>query len=80
MNLIPEETVLYYRVSRKDLVFLKFILEAYEGMSTMSTVDNRAGIVRISIPDGFVADVKGLLESLSGQFLLEQTAFPPPVS
>lgn len=80
MNLPSEETVLYYRVARKDLVFLKFILEAYEGMSTMSTVDNRAGIVRISIPDGFVADMKGLLDSLSRDILLEPTVFAPPAS
>lgn len=77
MPAVPEETVLFYRCARRDLVLLKFILEAYEGMSTMSTVDKVAGIVRISIPAGFVADVEGLLTTLSGEISLQQTTFPP---
>lgn len=74
---IPDEKVLFYRVARKDLVLLKFILEAYEGMSTMSTVDKVAGIVRISIPAGFATDVEGLLTALSGVISLQQTSSPP---
>lgn len=76
MVTVPDEKVLYYRVARKDHVLLKFILEAYEGMSTMSTVDNGAGIVRISIPAGFVEDVERLLAALSGMIPLQQTSFP----
>lgn len=77
MSAVPDEKVFFYRVARKDLVLLKFILEAYEGMSTMSTVDKAAGIVRISIPAGFVADMESLLAALSGTFQLQQTTFPP---
>ena len=77
MLTVPDEKVLFYRVARKDLVLLKFILEAYEGMSTMSTVDKTAGIVRISIPAGFVADIESLLAALSGAIPLQQTSSPP---
>ena len=45
-------TVRYFRVARRELVYLKFILEAYEGMSTLSTVDRSGGIVRLAIPAG----------------------------
>lgn len=61
----------YYRVDRRDMVFLKFILEAYEGMNTMSTVDNREGIIRIAIMPGFEADMDGLLAELGSQVRLE---------
>lgn len=53
------------------MVYLKFILEAYEGMNVMSTVDNRVGIIRIAIMPGFVPDMDGLLEELGRQVTME---------
>lgn len=61
----------YFKVLRRDMVYLKFILEAYEGMNVMSTVDNRAGIIRIAIMPGFVADMDDLLAELGQQVPLE---------
>ena len=46
------------------MVYLKFILEAYEGMNIMSTVDNKAGIIRIGIMPGFEEDMDALLAEL----------------
>jgi hypothetical protein len=53
------------------MVFLKFILEAYEGMNTMSTVDNTAGIIRIAVMPGFVGDMDALLAELGGLVSME---------
>jgi hypothetical protein len=53
------------------MVYLKFILEAYEGMNVMSTVDNVAGIIRIAIMEGFEADMDGVLEELGQQVSME---------
>ncbi len=65
-----ESCVRYFRVDRGDLVYLKFVLEAYEGMSTMSTVDQKAGIVRI-ICEGWAAeDMGALLDSLGQEIRL----------
>ncbi|MDD2581324.1 MAG: DUF4911 domain-containing protein [Desulfuromonadaceae bacterium] len=61
----------YFKVAHRDMVFLKFILEAYEGMNVMSTVDNKAGIIRIAIMPGFVEDVDGLLADLGKQVPME---------
>jgi hypothetical protein len=61
----------YFRVSRQDMVYLKFILEAYEGMNTMSTVDNAAGIIRIAIMSGFEEDMDTLLSQLGRQVPME---------
>ncbi|WP_168206071.1 DUF4911 domain-containing protein [Geobacter sp. FeAm09] len=54
----------YFRVKHRDMVYLKFILEAYEGTNTMSTVDNVAGIIRIAVMPGFVAEMDDLLAEL----------------
>lgn len=61
----------YFKVAHRDMVYLKFILEAYEGMNVMSTVDNKAGIIRIAIPHGFEADMDGLLASLGEKVVME---------
>jgi hypothetical protein len=55
----------YFKVAHRDMVYLKFILEAYEGMNVMSTVDNQAGIIRIAIMPGFVEDMDALLAELA---------------
>jgi hypothetical protein len=64
-------TCRYFKVAHRDMVFLKFILEAYEGMNVMSTVDNKAGIIRIAIMPGFVDDLDGLLAELGRQVAME---------
>ena len=61
----------YFKVAHREMVYLKFILEAYEGMNVMSTVDNKAGIIRIAIMEGFEADMDSLLAELGGQVGME---------
>lgn len=61
----------YFKVAHRDMVFLKFILEAYEGMNVMSTVDNKSGIIRIAIMPGFVEDMDALLADLGTQVVME---------
>lgn len=61
----------YFKVAHRDMVFLKFILEAYEGMNVMSTVDNKEGIIRVAIMPGFVPDMDGLLGELGRQVSME---------
>ena len=55
----------YYQLASRDLVYMKFILEAYEGLSTMSTVDAKRGIVRVNYPLPFADDMAALMEALS---------------
>ncbi len=53
------------------MVFLKFILEAYEGMNVMSTVDNVGGIIRIAIMEGFEKEMDELLAELGKKVAME---------
>jgi hypothetical protein len=61
----------YFKVRHRDMVYLKFILEAYEGMNVMSTVDNVAGIIRIAIMEGFGPDMDVLLAELGQMVAME---------
>ncbi len=70
-----EPSVRFFRVDRRDLVYLKFVLEAYEGMSTLSTVEPKEGIVRLSIPAGFEKDMHLLIDALSTEIPLTEVEF-----
>lgn len=71
----PEPSVRFFKVDRRDLVYLKFVLEAYEGMSTLSTVEPKEGIVRLSIPPGFERDMQLLTDALSMEIPLTEVEF-----
>jgi len=70
----------YFRVQHRDMVYLKFILEAYEGMNVMSTVDNVAGIIRVAIMDGFEDDMDRLLAELGRQVAMEAVVWEDATS
>jgi hypothetical protein len=66
-------TPIYYRVDRRHISLLRFILEAYEGVATLTTVDARAGIVKVLMAPGrepLVADLMAALCS-SREILME---------
>ena len=75
--MIPEGIVRYFKVGRRDLVHLKFILEAYEGMSTLSTVQPQGVIVRLSIPSGFEADVQSIIDTVGADIAIHEVTFEP---
>jgi hypothetical protein len=71
-GLIPDGIVRYFKVDRRDLVLLKFILEAYEGMSTLSTVEPTGVIIRLSIPCGFEEDVQSIIDSVGAAMPIQE--------
>lgn len=66
----------YFRVDRRDIAYFRFILEAYEGLATLSTLDARQGTVVLYIPDCFAGDVDALLTALAGEITLEEIEPP----
>jgi hypothetical protein len=38
----------FFKVERSQHAYLTFIVESYEGICTVSTVDNKNGIIRVS--------------------------------
>ena len=61
----------YYRVDRREICLLRFILEGYDGMAIMTTIDSRRGIVMIRIASGCEDDVEMILEGLGKDILIE---------
>ena len=69
----------YFRVDRRELVYLKFILEAYEGLATMSTANQKESIVKISYLEWSAEDIEDLIDSLSHEIVLKETDNPVEV-
>lgn len=57
-----------YRVDRSRISFVKFILEAYDNVAVVSTVDARQGLVQIRIAPGCETLVDGIVADLSRGF------------
>ena len=61
----------YYRVDRREIAFLRFILEAYDGIAVLETLDSKLGIVVLHIAPGCEADADAILQDLKNDFMLE---------
>ncbi|RLC04756.1 MAG: DUF4911 domain-containing protein [Deltaproteobacteria bacterium] len=70
-----ESTVQYYRVDRRQIGFLKFILEACDGIVTMSTVDAGLGLISLKIPPGCEGEVTGIMKDLQKDIFMEPFDF-----
>jgi hypothetical protein len=60
-----------YRVDTSQISFLKFILEAYDGMAQMTTLDPGLGVIEIYVALGCLKDFEMLIRDLKKQMLIE---------
>jgi hypothetical protein len=52
------------RLERKDIAYVKFILEGYEGIALATTIDNNESVIQLTIVPDFESDVEMLLAAL----------------
>ncbi|QSV44484.1 DUF4911 domain-containing protein [Geobacter benzoatilyticus] len=68
----PTEITRYFRVARNELAYLKFIVEAHEGLATLSTADRKTSTVSITYDSHFAEDIDALLKSLGTEIALKE--------
>lgn len=61
----------YLRVDRREICFLKFIFEAYDGIATLTTIDPYLGTIRLHIAPGCGEEVNGILKDLKKDIMIE---------
>ena len=73
MNSYPPRasTRLRLRIDRREIAYFKFILEAYEGVALLTTLDSHLGTVELSIGPGCENDVTEIVNDLSKHILVE---------
>ena len=58
-------------MDRREIAFLRFIFEAYDGIAMIKTVDPQQGIIVLHIPPGCEEDVESILYDLKRQMMIE---------
>ena len=66
----------YFNILGRDLVYLKFIMEAYEGIATLSTADKKNSVVVIAYSNFFAETVNNVLEALRQDMALVEVEAP----
>lgn len=59
------------RVDRREISYLRFILESYDGLAILSTLDAAAGVVELQIAPGCEPDVARIIRALQNEILIE---------
>ena len=62
----------YLRIRPDRISLLRFLLEGYEGLAVLSTVDVQQGLVRLIVPASRQAELWGLLEAVSEELAQEK--------
>jgi hypothetical protein len=63
----------YYKVDRRDISFLRFIFEGYDGIALVTTINADQGVIQLSIAPGCMEEVESVLNKLKTNILIEQT-------
>ena len=61
----------HYRVDRREVAFIRFILEAYDGLAIIKTLDPEAGLIEFQIAPGCEQDVAVILQDLKRNIMME---------
>lgn len=68
------------RIDPKAVYFLRFILEGYDNLFVLSTVDRHIGMVEVQTTEGSIEDLSLILASLEAEIGLDRTGSSYPFS
>lgn len=71
---------LFYKVQFKDLYMIKFILEAYENLMVVSTVDQQQCKIQITLAPDFQKECEEILADMGKRFPMIQVFDDPSKS
>ena len=65
----------WFKIEKPKIALFQFIIEGYEGMATVTTMDSQTAIVQVSIMPDFYDEIINLLESLKIECELEEIEY-----
>jgi hypothetical protein len=60
---------IYLRIAPDSFHYLKFILEGYDNLAVLSSVEMKQGIVKLRYTEGLERDLFELLSKIAGRLL-----------
>jgi hypothetical protein len=76
MDLIP----IYLEISPQDIAYIKFILESYEEVGIIRTVDRKKAVIVLLAAEDFFDVARAIVKSLQQEITLNEIASPPELS
>jgi hypothetical protein len=70
------ETI-FLRVAPEDIAFLKFVIESYEGVAVVRTLDRYAAVIVVLVSEDFRDVARALLADMHGRIVFEEIEEPP---
>jgi hypothetical protein len=70
------ETI-FLRLAPTDIAFLKFVIESYEGVAVVRTLDRQAAVIVVLASADFRDVVRAILNDLRGRIDFEEIETPP---
>lgn len=61
-----------YHVDKTRIGFIRFIFEAHDGIAIPTTLDSRAGLIRLAIPEGQIETADMIVDDLRKDFLFDE--------
>ena len=58
-------------VDPKNIAYLRFILEAYDGLAVLTTLNAQDGMIELAIPPACVDDVNVVIQGLSSEMVIK---------
>lgn len=73
MVIITQNMIMkWFKINKSDIVLVQFIIEGYEGLATVSTIDPKAAILQVLIMPDFIKDAECILNYLKDRFMMEE--------
>lgn len=63
---------LLIQIPRREIAYLTFVLESYEGVAAVRTVDPRKGIVELMVSPYYQEEMREILKSLAEEFPIDE--------
>ena len=60
----------YFRLPACHIAHFQFLVEGYDGIATVTTVDSKAAVLMLCIPDGLEGEVDRVLDAMAQERLI----------
>lgn len=61
-----------FKIKRQNINIVQFIIEGYEGMATVTTIDPREAVIQVSIMPDYFQEISNIMENLKNKYPLEE--------
>lgn len=77
-NMSHEMIHLFYKVDTANIARIKFLLEGYENIFSVSTVDEMLPKIQITVPEDFFDEAQEILKDLQDNLFYMEKIFDDP--